>query len=267
MITPPEQIEISATVSDEFTFKRIWQATAEEPDILSRAFKAGLASDRLSWVFIAGYQSALRRVFKHLPEKEWWAFAVSEDKTGELPGVSLSDGCLNGVKTWVATSKHLDGAIVTAGRSCYRVSAHTQGAALEHSPPAEFLGEMSVGKLTLTNLEAGESVSMTGDFGIAEPTFLAAASCGFLLRETKRLAMSGMDERIRLITADLSNFYDTGPESDIKELHRIYCLVSDLGKECGSMASECGDRSAGDWAVNGKLLGLYKRGLASRIES
>ena len=61
---------------------------------------------------MAGYQAAIREVFK--PGVDGWlAYAATEDRSGKLPGLSLSDGMLHGAKTWVAGSDSVSHLVTT----------------------------------------------------------------------------------------------------------------------------------------------------------
>ena len=259
MITIPETVALSP-VADEATYKTIWQSL-DTADPLVRAFEAGLRTDRISWVFVAGYQSALRLAFDGLAEKEWWCFAASEDQSGELAGVTLANGVLSGTKTWVAASDNIDGAIVTVNKQCFSVRAGEPGCHIETYPPGNFLPDMSTGKLTLVEYAATEALELKMDFGLAEPTALVAASAGYLLRETFRLDASELRQQLHAAIPEIKD------NLDLAELYRIYSLIADIGKQIGAAATERKDTpEATDWQQNGKLLSLYRRGLSARIE-
>ena len=57
--------------------------------LTAQAVKGGLLADRMAWVFVAGYQCALRHTFSELPADGIAVFAVSEDRKNDppLPGV------------------------------------------------------------------------------------------------------------------------------------------------------------------------------------
>lgn len=247
MISLPPEID-SSPVSGESEFKWFWQGV-NSPDPIVRAFYSGLRADRLSYVFIAGYQSALRLTFDGLAEDEWWCFAASEDRSGELPGVSKEAGKLNGTKTWVAASDHIDGAIVTADGECYGVRTGIDRVTVETYAPGSFLADMSTGKLTLDGVDAGDPLLVKMNFGIAEPMGLVASSLGYLLRESHRLGDKDLSDEARRLAPALDKVSDPG------HLFETYCQVADLGKRAGQMAGTA------DWADNGKLLSMYRRPL------
>ena len=76
-------------IADEKAFYDIWRREiVQHKDLLSRALHGGLVSDCFSWVFLSGYQSAISHTFSEVDRDDWASFAVSEDKTGEKPGLS-----------------------------------------------------------------------------------------------------------------------------------------------------------------------------------
>ena len=99
-ITPIDAVDEAVSLG-EWT-----KAAAPLPTPPAMAITGGAIADRLAWVFVAGYQAANRRVFPELPVDGWAAYLVSEDRNGELPGVTAApnDGgfLLNGHKTWLA---------------------------------------------------------------------------------------------------------------------------------------------------------------------
>lgn len=228
---------------------------------MQRAYLAGQAADCLSFVFIAGYQSAVRLAFDNIADDEWWSFAVSEDKSGELQGVALADGKLSGTKTWVAASDHVDGVIVTAAKECFPIQREAEGAIFESYPPGNFLSDMSTGKVTLQETKSGDPISLNIDFTIAEPICLMAAGAGYVHREAKRIGADAIADDCLLISKELAGL----DVSQLPEIFRLYCQVAEHGKTCGRLADERGEAKAEDWQQNGKLLSMYKKGLANRI--
>ena len=68
-------------VPDEHTYAELWLQQVSGLDSLqAQAVKGGLLADRMAWVFVAGYQCALRHTFAELPTDGIAAFAVSEDQ-------------------------------------------------------------------------------------------------------------------------------------------------------------------------------------------
>ena len=256
MIYLPDDISL-VSLESEAEFKNVWQDQANGPPI-ARAISAGIHADRLSWVFLAGYQSAIRLAFEGIPENEWWSFVVSEDKSGQLPGVVFSDGCLSGSKTWVAACDNVDGVIVTAAGLCYYVQRHTTGVQFDSYASGNFLPDMSTGKVCLTSAEPLAAVELKLDFRIAEATALMSASCGYLWRESKRYREQELRQGCETVLHRLAELDQT----DLESLNNIYGEVAEHGKACAAIAEVRGDRSREDWKQNGRLLSMYKKVLA-----
>ena len=74
-----------AVLSDERAFADIWlRQVAPLSSRVAQAVQGGLLADRLAWVFVAGYQCALRHTFAQLPAGSIAAFAVSEAARASL---------------------------------------------------------------------------------------------------------------------------------------------------------------------------------------
>lgn len=148
------------STNSEAEYLSRWQAATGNIDSpFLKAVAGGLQADRLAWVFIAGYQAAIRRCFD-LPERDqlsqWLTFAVSEDGKPEnpLPGVTWVQNdeslILNGYKTWIAASDHVSALIVKAGRGeqaryCL-VDRDAPGLEITSKAKPSFLPDLSQGK-------------------------------------------------------------------------------------------------------------------------
>ena len=78
----------------ELDFLEVWRTVVDsDMDLTSQTLVAGSKATCLAWVFVAGYQSAIRRVFPGSEFSGWTAFAVSEDRKIDppLPGVEYSN--------------------------------------------------------------------------------------------------------------------------------------------------------------------------------
>ena len=111
------------TCASEAEYLALWKAslaTQEPLDLLAMAITGGLLADRMAWVFVGGYQSAIRHTFMHEAFSGWGAFAVSEDRKGQppLPGVTLHNSAqgdvVSGYKTWVACSDSVEHVVIKA---------------------------------------------------------------------------------------------------------------------------------------------------------
>jgi acyl-CoA dehydrogenase len=186
----------------EAAWHAIWHAHAlGELDPIASAFVGGAMADRLSWVFVSGYQAALRRVFPVLPTHGWAAFAATESKDDPaLSGTQLSVGedtqamLLNGNKSWVAQSRKVQHLLISARphapiaespTECVWVDANAPGVALSHRTAPTFLADLSQGFVEFVDVTvASGRVLPRGSartFGRTEPRFVMMAACGHML--------------------------------------------------------------------------------------
>ena len=156
---------------DEAAFLEEWTKSAAPLSTpLSQAIAGGAIADRLAWVFVAGYQAALRRVFPELPIDGFAAYVASEDRKGELPGVAVlehKDGfSLAGNKTWVASSNHVQHLIVSTGEredTCfYLIHRDADGRPEIHD---DIIDVVFVTSGAGTLLVGGEMLNRTGSLG------------------------------------------------------------------------------------------------------
>lgn len=194
----------------ESNFKLLWQGN-HKPDMSPEetALMGGRLANRLSQIFIAGYQSAVRRTF-HVDAERWSALAVSEDRSGELPGLTQdSEGLIQGYKTWVAAADQLDEMIVSVGTlpqgKLYRVPLPTAGVSMALKTDVKFLSDMSQGVAHFDNvtpdaLEGLPAVELK-QFARREPLYIYLALCGNLQANGHPEA-EGLIERLMEVSED-----------------------------------------------------------------
>ena len=255
---------------DEATYKRLWlDLRSREP--LDVAFAGGAIADRLAWVFAAAYQAAMRACFDGARDDAWIALCASEDRTGEFPGVQLKGGTLSGSKSWVAGSATLDQMIVTIGRSprngSWLLDCDAPGVEVVQLPRKKFLGDLSQGAVNLTRVAADHqvNVSRADHFGIAEPFFVGGAALPYLLREARRLNQS-MEADLQAIADDIDPIYQAGFHTDIAAVLAVQQRCAAAGKALAALAGEPDAGPGFDWAADGRLLGMYGRGLRARLD-
>ena len=249
-------------------YKQLWLSISPTQSPFSMALQAGMLADRLSWVFIAGYQSAQRACFADLPEHAWVSFAVSEDRTGEVPGTTLDGNVLRGTKTWVASVDLTDFILVGTpgddGLVCMLVDARDPGVSLLARKSAGFLGEMSQGSATFDDVKIDPSQFRSServkDFGLAEPFFILTAACGFVMRESLRLSDTRLSEEVVEVAYNLETLSEGGFANDVEQLLAIQNRFVEIGKRCGQAQG-----GSTDWKHNGRLLGLYRKALQKRV--
>lgn len=166
--------------------------TPDGPDLVTMAALGGALADRLPWVFVAGYQAALRRAFPEVCGlRGWTCYAASEDRDGKIPGVTLDEehSTISGTKTWVATSDHVASLVVSVrheGQRLFLVDRDAPGVEVTTPRRAGFLGDMSQGRVTFTDTPATHRLDVEGAriFGIAEPLHVLSALNGYMLAHT-----------------------------------------------------------------------------------
>jgi len=188
----------------EANYLRVWQRNSvSDNDTFVVAALGGALADRLAWVFVAGYQATIRRCFPNLPRKQGWdSFVNSEDRSGSLPGTSLTGTAgnrrLSGWKTWVATAEHVERLLVSArqGETPFVVVHRSQsGVCIESGDQRAFLSEMSQGRVEFANIPIAED-QILGDeytfsvFRASESTYFRAALNAFIFSHACRLKAS-----------------------------------------------------------------------------
>ena len=155
----------------------------------------GRLADRAAWVFIAGYQGALRQCFPALREHAGWAsYVVSEARDESKAATCLlvdtrSDSYLQGTKNWVAASAHLRWLVVNASLTSdsaaetanVLVDTDTKGVALIEKPSGRFLPELIVGRAEFSKVALStysrldEAPHFASHFGLIEARCLLVA--------------------------------------------------------------------------------------------
>ena len=159
----------------------------------------GRLADRAAWVFIAGYQGALRQCFPVLRDHPGWASYVVSEARGESgqPTCQLitnaSGSYLQGTKNWVAASAHLRWLVVNATNSAdsaasttsnLLIAADVPGAVLIQKPGGRFLPELVVGRAEFSEVPLAEYSRLDKGrtfvdlFGLIEARCLLVAMAG-----------------------------------------------------------------------------------------
>ena len=146
------------TLPDETSFHAAWLAASTDArgqvlsDTVALALTGGALADRLAWVFVSGYQAAVRQCFPELvPATGWTCLAAAEGRGG--PGCRLSHDSngykLSGEKSWIAGAGVLESLVVSTGdgeqRSFSGVLTASPGVTIDLPREPGFLGEMSQG--------------------------------------------------------------------------------------------------------------------------
>lgn len=182
------------------------QNTLDNPRAL--AIQTGKISPNPAFVFIAGYQAAIRATFAELKQGGWIAYAASEDRSSESPkpGVTHRDGCLFGFKTWVAASKQINTLVVKVGRGPEAFYAHLnnllaspnedaldkrpEGLTITTKTDPRFLPDISQGivEFDQTPFKMIADVSRVKQFGTYEPYYIYVSFLASLIAHQPKLS-------------------------------------------------------------------------------
>lgn len=174
---------------DEGAFYSAWLvACASAPaDEVFMALAGGELADRLSWVFMSGYQAAVRRCFPEFGSiRGWTCFAAAEG--GDGPSCVLAedhDGYrLSGEKSWIAGAGLTDELVVAVGQEddlrFVRVRRLADGVTISLPRTPGFLGEMTQGvanfdAVAVAAADVVEDPARALWFRGAEPLFIMLA--------------------------------------------------------------------------------------------
>ena len=188
----------------EADWYRHWQALAgPDDDPVTLAMRGGASADRFAWVFMSGYQAALKRCFPEYCAGGWVCFAAAEPRNG--PGCELresGDGFrLTGQKSWIAGAEHIDRLIVSLDEARRFVCLERDRPAVEISLPRtpSFLAELSQGVADFNGVEVDRSEVLDEPvraqrFRGAEPLHVLIALNAFLAGRIR--ALDGSDSLV-----------------------------------------------------------------------
>ena len=226
------------------------------------AIQTGKISCNPAYVFIAGYQAAIRATFSELKQHGWIAYAASEDRSKESPkpGVTNHNGCLFGFKTWVAAADQINTLVVKVGQgpnAFYAELDHLlasqtddtldkrpNGLTLTMKQDQRFLPDMSQGIVEFNNtpFKKIDDVSRVKQFGSYEPYYIYVAFLASLNAHRTDMAQTAND-----ILASHPNA-DNLPDMDLA----VQNLIDRLNKE------NIGHALAGDqWEIDQRLYTMY----------
>ena len=278
---------VTARCEDEAAWHEVWHqhGLGAEPPIRS-ALMGGALSDRLSWVFISGYQAALRQVFPSLPSTGWAAFAATEAKDDpDFPGTALSPEIaeggylLNGHKSWVAQSRHVAHLLVTVRPAdlpdappsqCVRVDAAAKGVTLSHRSAPGFLASLSQGFARFEDVHVAGSELLgpksTRAFGRTEPRFVMLAACGFLLAQMSTANTAhqapGLLARLTAVSAAIAQ-----ASVDEQVPPEVMGMLDVAFSECVDAFDKAGlGANVTSWAADARLLRMYSGRIQARAE-
>jgi acyl-CoA dehydrogenase len=242
----------------------------------------GALADSLPWVFVSGYQAAIRCAFPELPASEGWnCFAATEDRDGKLPGSTLHEAGdrveLFGTKTWVAASDHVAQLLVTVGTAeAQRIvveDRHAEGVTVESYDRASFLDDMSQGRATFEDaaVELELAVPPSGHgFGAAEPLHVLTALNAFMLGHTVALAGPAS-----LVSQTLASIHGVAMLSEHEltvgiipyGLAGLDAHTETAAEEFEALIEEVDAELHDRWSVDRRLVGMFSSGINRHAEA
>jgi hypothetical protein len=263
---------LQGPISNEAAFYDLARAHVDQVQIdqahglLARAVLGGLYADRFAWVFLAGYQPAIQHTFLNRAFDDWASFAVSEDRTGELPPVTWTaqdNGfVLNGVKTWVAGVEHMRHLIVKAGRgpqARYFVIDRAQSGLRLSTKREGFLAEMTEGIAELNNVRLSQDDLLDAadvkQFGTREFLYIYGAFCGLVAGHCNADHLVGQAwSLIKRIGQILE------VPGDLAELKAVDVAIQQLRREGQSQV-----RDVVGWENDQRLIAIYSKPIQARM--
>lgn len=222
-------------------------------------------------VFITGYQAAVRAVFPETPGNGWAAFVASEDQTDpeRHPPTRLTtdskDWRLNGTKSWVAQSRHVDYLLVTAltdtGESVtVLVNRHQPGINITHRDNPSFLPAMSQGFATFDNVLVNSSQLLNTDrrmqFVKSESKFVMLAAAAWMFGQTPKSEHTLSTEFEKLVEG-LSLCCDN-PDHNVTELAALDNKIQELLPLFEQFPAA---QQNENWKSDKKIFTIYSKGI------
>ena len=290
---------------DEGSFHRLWHqrgVSLLSPGEL--AFVGGGLADRPAWVFIAGYQAALRQCFpvfaaiaragasaSESPSNSvsnsagWGSYLVSEQRDATkrptcLVTESAAGLLLNGTKSWLASAAHLQWLIVKVqhGEHAHQllVPVDRAGVQILGRRSGEFLPEMSVAgaRFRDTSVNTIEDLATSQQYAdkfvFIESRCLMIALCGHFTAVAQR----GNLDTARLIQARL--IIEGLVTAELDQIESLRGLLAGMNAlrdwfddwlttETGTQADAQQAQLRTRWAANQRLVDMHRGFLERRL--
>ena len=217
-----------------------------------------------AFIFIAGYQAAIRATFPEIVTNSWLAYAASEDRSEgkRKPGVTIKNDGLYGFKTWIAASKAVGKLIVKVGSGSESryvlVSASPSKTTITHKESPRFLSQLSQGEAEFTGTEFTDLLDLTlvAKFADCEPYFIYVA----LLASLEAFGASSL--------ASTSDQNIAGHAKKILQDHKgSINNLSALDNEVQTLLKSSEFEATGllsNWGNDAKLFSMYSQGIQKR---
>ena len=250
---------------DEAGYLACWQEQVsglESP--FEQAVVGGIWADRLSWVFVAGYQVAVRLAFS-IQSTKWLAYVASEDREQKLPGVSAVEEAdslqLSGFKTWVAAADHVGELVVRINSQTPRyllVARDRAGLQISLKPEGRFLRDLTQGVAEFTAVAVDRELPIEDEvpFNLREALAIYSAFLGYLLGQEVVAAVHPQCRKVLSATEDLwrSDFQDKDSQRQLSEFD---VDVQKLKQQVDEILL---DHTPG-WESDRRLISMYSPGI------
>lgn len=266
---------------DEAAYLALWQEHALHTRApRDAAYEGGLLADRLAWVFVAGYQAAVRSIFPEVQSTGWLAFAASEDTEDpeQHPPVEAtadeSEWLLSGCKSWVAQSAHVSELVVTAKlrdrTELFRVASDIKGLTLTHRDAPKFLAAMSQGFARFDETPAArlDDPDRRRSFMVAEALAMMLAATGYVQRHTaaEQEPAARALRQLGECVAPLGDNLDLLAAGDLVDPKELRAIDERWQTALQDWIAATDTDALPEFAVDAPLLTLYRRGIANRAE-
>jgi hypothetical protein len=246
-------------ISGETKYYDSWtEAVQTQPDVLndpaSLALLGGSLTTEPAFIFIAGYQAAIRAAFPEVSERGWVAYAASEDrdKVNPKPGVVFRNDRLHGFKTWLAMSRCVDQIIVRVNLETprYVLTRPSASVSIYHKENVHFLSGMSQGIAEFVGSPFDELTDLTlvRRFSVYEPYYIYLAFLSSL--DTNGVLAS--DNQTHSLVVELIEQHRTSSVNLIQldtAIQQILTSLPDIGR---------------NWETDRNLFSMYSRGIQAR---
>lgn len=260
----------------EAEFAQHWAVTVTSQRPLEIAVAGGHLADDLAFVFIAGYQAAVRACFA-ISDPGWVAYAVSERRD---PAVSSDEAkasrvrldpqsqTLSGVKSWVAAVDNITQLVVKVGDGdeahYWLVAADSLGVSLQARPAGKFLSAMSQGSAAFQQTPVAPSARLDAlaarRFKFMEPLFIDIAFLSFV-----RTRAPGIDQLDDLLTlASVLVEADFSAPATAVQFAMLDNGVQQVLADFEAFATTHTSALSISWAQDRALLSMYSSGIQQR---
>jgi len=188
MADPAERVAAIGDCATETQWRDGWsriqsKAGADDADL---ATIGGASADRFAWVFMSGYQAAVRRCFPEFSGDGWSCFAAAEpgDGRGCVLETAAEGFRLQGQKSWIAGAGHVEKLVCSVGEGDDRrfagVDRHATGVSVSMPRTPSFLAELTQGAAAFDDVAVAASEVLFEPvrahwFRAAEPLFVLLA--------------------------------------------------------------------------------------------